>query len=87
MAAIFLICIAERNSLLDPAKENWFTLFRIIFECTSAYATIGLSTGVPYDNYSFVGGMRTLSKLIVSVVRSGSEEDGLTIVDSGDAAR
>ena len=66
MTAIFLISIIERNSLLDPDKSSWFTLIRIVFECTSAYANIGLSMGTPHDNYSFSGELGTLSKVVVS---------------------
>jgi len=64
--AIFLICVAERGQLMDPEKTAWFTIFRVIFECTSAYATIGLSMGTPNNNYSFAGEFSTLSKFIVS---------------------
>lgn len=64
--AIFGICIFERGKILDPEKASWFTIFRIIFECTSAYSTIGLSLGVPSNNYSFCGDFGTVSKLIVS---------------------
>lgn len=32
--------------------QEWFSIFNIIFELVSAYATVGLSLGVPYDNYS-----------------------------------
>lgn len=64
--AIFLICIIERDRLMDPGRVAWFTVFRVIFECTSAYATIGLSMGTPNNNYSFAGEFKTLSKLVVS---------------------
>jgi len=64
--AIFLIACAERGKLMDPNKSPWFTIFRIIFECTSAYSTIGLSLGTPNNNYSFAGEFGTVSKLIVS---------------------
>jgi Trk-type K+ transport system membrane component len=64
--AVFLIACAERGKLMDPNKSNWFTVFRIIFECTSAYSTIGLSLGSPNNNYSFSGEFGTVSKLIVS---------------------
>jgi Trk-type K+ transport system membrane component len=67
-AAIFGICIFERGKLMDPEKASWFTIFRIIFECTSAYSTIGLSLGVPTNNYSFCGDFGTVSKLIVSMI-------------------
>jgi Trk-type K+ transport system membrane component len=65
--AIFLICIIERDQLMDPDLVAWFTVFRVIFECTSAYATIGLSMGTPNNNYSFTGEFKTLSKLVVSI--------------------
>lgn len=32
--------------------QEWFNIFTILFELVSAYATVGLSLGVPYDNYS-----------------------------------
>jgi len=51
---------------MDPEKSEWFTIFRIIFECTSAYSTIGLSLGTPNNNYSFCGEFGTASKLVVS---------------------
>jgi Trk-type K+ transport system membrane component len=52
---------------MDPEKSNWFTIFKIIFECTSAYSTIGLSLGTPNNNYSFCGEFGTASKLVVSL--------------------
>jgi Trk-type K+ transport system membrane component len=51
---------------MDPEKSDWFTIFRIIFECTSAYSTIGLSLGTPNNNWSFCGEFGTASKLVVS---------------------
>jgi len=51
---------------MDPEKSEWFTIFRIIFECTSAYSTIGLSLGTPNNNWSFCGEFGTASKLVVS---------------------
>ena len=63
--AIFLICVIERDRLMDPERVAWFSVFRVIFECTSAYATIGLSMGTPNNNYSFAGEFKTLSKVVV----------------------
>jgi len=63
---IFAITIFERGKIMDPEKSEWFTIFRIIFECTSAYSTIGLSLGTPNNNYSFCGEFGTASKLVVS---------------------
>ena len=84
--AVILICIAERSQLVDPDKVAWFTIFRIIFECASAYSTIGLSMGTPNGNFSFSGEFGVVSKLIVRFDVCfdpvGSTTDG-----SGDAAR
>jgi Trk-type K+ transport system membrane component len=52
---------------MDPEKSEWFTIFRIIFDCTSAYSTIGLSLGTPNNNWSFCGEFGTASKLVVSL--------------------
>jgi Trk-type K+ transport system membrane component len=65
--AIFAICCIERDRILADA---WFSLFRILFECTSAYALIGLSLGTPSANYSFCGEFSTASKIVVSVAAS-----------------
>ncbi|KAI9695015.1 MAG: hypothetical protein M1822_000632 [Bathelium mastoideum] len=64
--AVFLIAIIERTPLATP--NPGFSLFSIIFEVVSAYGTVGLSLGVPYDNYSFSGAWRKLSKLILVTV-------------------
>jgi Trk-type K+ transport system membrane component len=50
---------------MDPETSDWFTIFKIIFECTSAYSTIGLSLGTPNNNWSFCGEFGTASKLVV----------------------
>jgi hypothetical protein len=63
--AIFLICIFERGKIMNPETSDWFTIFKIIFECTSAYSTIGLSLGTPNNNWSFCGEFGTASKLVV----------------------
>jgi Trk-type K+ transport system membrane component len=66
--AIFAITIFERGKIMDPEKSEWFTIFKIIFECTSAYSTIGLSLGTPNNNWSFCGEFGTASKLVVSLL-------------------
>lgn len=56
LLAIFLICIVERPGLATQAPSfSTFSTFSVIFEAVSAYGTVGLSLGVPYDNYSFSG--------------------------------
>lgn len=39
-----------------------------MFETISAYGTVGLSLGVPYDDYSFSGAWHVLSKLVLLTV-------------------
>lgn len=64
--AVFLIACFERSKIMNPDTGTWFTLFRIIFECTSAYSMIGLSLGTPNNNYSFSGEFTVMSKIVVS---------------------
>ncbi|KAI9691945.1 MAG: hypothetical protein M1820_009653 [Bogoriella megaspora] len=84
LIAIWLISIIEREKLVPsppaattppqttslPSAAPGYGpgLFAIMFETISAYGTVGLSLGVPYDNYSFSGSWRTLSKLILLTV-------------------
>jgi Trk-type K+ transport system membrane component len=44
---IFLVCVLERKMLMDDTNAPWFNIFRVVFELVSAYATIGLSLGIP----------------------------------------
>lgn len=66
--ALFLLCIIERHNLDDPASDHWFNIFSMIFELVSGYGTVGLSLGIPTENYSFSGALRPLSKLILCLV-------------------
>jgi len=68
IGGIWLICIIERDILMDDVNAPWFNIFRIIFELVSAFSGIGLSLGIPTQNYSFAGSFRTLSKLVVIVI-------------------
>ncbi len=63
---LFLICIVERHGLVTAAPG--FSVFSVIFEVVSAYGTVGLSLGVPYDTYSFSGAWHTPSKLLLMAV-------------------
>ncbi|KAF8890777.1 cation transport protein-domain-containing protein [Infundibulicybe gibba] len=76
--AVFLVAIIERANLLDEDKK-WFDLFRVLFELVSAFGGIGLSLGFPSDNYSFVGAMRPLSKLVVIVIMVRGRHRGLPL--------
>ncbi|KAF2124359.1 hypothetical protein P153DRAFT_400987 [Dothidotthia symphoricarpi CBS 119687] len=46
-----------------------FSPFALLFEDTSAYGTVGLSTGIPDREYSLSGAFSALSKVIVLLVR------------------
>jgi Trk-type K+ transport system membrane component len=79
--AIFAICCFERGKILNPETSAWFDIFRIIFECTSAYSTIGLSMGTPSNNYSFSGELGTASKLVVSYDHRWMRPSPITLAD------
>ncbi|CDU22329.1 related to potassium transporter TRK-1 [Sporisorium scitamineum] len=77
--ALWLICIIERNDIQDPESNGWFTIFSCLFELTSAYGTVGLSLGTPYDNFSLSGRFHTLSKLVVCAVMIRGRHRGLPV--------
>ncbi|UPX12114.1 uncharacterized protein EKO05_0002685 [Ascochyta rabiei] len=75
--AFFLVCIIERGHILraDPG----FDIFSILFEVTSAYGTVGLSTGVPGKNYSLSGSFASLSKVVMLFVMVRGRHRGLPL--------
>ena len=76
--AVFLITIIERAEIINPSPDySYFTIWAITFEVFSAYGTVGLSLGVPLDNYSFSGVWHTLSKLIIVAVMIRGRHRGL----------
>ncbi|KAN0062670.1 hypothetical protein ACQY0O_004860 [Thecaphora frezii] len=77
--ALWLICIVERENIEDPSSNGWFTVFSCLFELTSAYGTVGLSTGTPMDSFSLSGRFSTLSKLIVCAVMLRGRHRGLPV--------
>ncbi|KAJ3512053.1 hypothetical protein NLJ89_g3746 [Agrocybe chaxingu] len=76
--AVFIVAIIERGNLLDESKK-WFDLFRVVFELVSAFGGIGLSLGFPSNNFSFVGAMSPLSKLVVIVIMVRGRHRGLPV--------
>ncbi|PCH40391.1 TrkH-domain-containing protein [Wolfiporia cocos MD-104 SS10] len=66
--SLFLLCIIERDSLMNTDNASWLNIFSLIFEVVSAYGTVGLSLGTPYANYCLSGALHTLSKLIICAV-------------------
>ncbi|EPQ26710.1 uncharacterized protein PFL1_05689 [Pseudozyma flocculosa PF-1] len=77
--ALWLICIVERRNIEDSSTNYWFTVFSCMFELTSAYGTVGLSTGTPDDSFSLSGRFSTLSKLIVIAVMIRGRHRGLPV--------
>lgn len=75
--AFFLVCIIERGHILrgDPG----FSEFNILFEVTSAYGTVGLSTGVPGQDYSLSGSFASLSKVVMLFVMVRGRHRGLPL--------
>ncbi|KAG8931124.1 low affinity potassium transporter [Tulasnella sp. 417] len=66
--ALFLILITERGEVMNHDSDAWFNQFTVMFELVSAYATVGLSLGIPTDNFSLSGAFKPLSKFIVCLV-------------------
>ncbi|MCO5556922.1 hypothetical protein L7F22_010477 [Adiantum nelumboides] len=77
--ALWLVCIIERGNIDNPDSNGWFTVFFCLFELTSAYGTVGLSTGTPFDNFSLSGRFSTLSKLVVIAVMIRGRHRGLPV--------
>lgn len=77
IGAWFLICIIERTALME--SHPGFLIFNILFEVTSGYGTVGLSTGVPYDSYSLSGAFHKLSKVIMLFVMVRGRHRGLPL--------
>ncbi|KAJ7072702.1 cation transport protein-domain-containing protein [Mycena amicta] len=77
--AVFLVCIIERDHLNNEDNLGWFNIFSVVFELVSAYGTVGLSLGIPTENFSFSGAFRPLSKLIVCLVMIRGRHRGLPV--------
>ena len=75
--AIFLIMIIEGGQF--ERNPTVFSVFNVIFEVVSAYGTVGISVGVPWDAYSFCGAWHTLSKLVLCAVMIRGRHRGLPV--------
>ncbi|ETS81829.1 hypothetical protein PFICI_06831 [Pestalotiopsis fici W106-1] len=76
LAVLFISTIETRHFLEDPAT---YSVFNIIFEVVSAYGCVGISVGVPWDAYSFSGGLYTGSKLVLCLVMLRGRHRGLPV--------
>ncbi|KAI0085711.1 cation transport protein-domain-containing protein [Irpex rosettiformis] len=79
VSGIFLICIIERTKIMDDDNAPWFNLFRILFELVSAFGGIGLTLGIPTENFAFSGAFGPLSKLVVIVIMVRGRHRGLPV--------
>jgi Trk-type K+ transport system membrane component len=75
--AFFLVCIIERGKLLRAAPG--FDVFSLLFEVTSAYGTVGLSTGVPGKDISLCGSFASLSKVVMLFAMVRGRHRGLPL--------
>lgn len=75
--AFFLVCIIERDHL--RAADPGFDVFSLLFEVTSAYGTVGLSIGVPGEDYSLSGRFASLSKVVMLFVMVRGRHRGLPL--------
>ncbi len=75
--AFFLVSIIERGHVLKGSPG--FDSFSILFEVTSAYGTVGLSTGVPGQDYSLSGSFASLSKVVMLFVMVRGRHRGLPL--------
>ncbi|CRG89521.1 Low-affinity potassium transport protein [Talaromyces islandicus] len=74
---VLFITIAEGPSYSkDPVT---FSTFNIIFEVVSAYGCVGLTVGLPDQNYSFSGSWNVISKLILVAVMLRGRHRGLPV--------
>ncbi|KAL3230746.1 High-affinity potassium transport protein [Nakaseomyces bracarensis] len=73
---VFIICICENTHIQDLTKPG-FNIFAVIFECVSAYGTVGLSLGYPDTNQSLSAQFNTMAKLIIIALLIRGRNRGL----------
>lgn len=76
LAVLFIMIIETGQFDRDPIT---YSAFNIIFEVISAYGCVGISVGLPDQNYSFSGGWHVVSKLILCAVMIRGRHRGLPV--------
>lgn len=76
LAVLVIATIETSHYLTDPI--SW-SVFNIIFEVVSAYGCVGISVGVPFNNFSFSGGWYAGSKLVLCLVMLRGRHRGLPV--------
>ncbi|KAJ2906878.1 hypothetical protein MKZ38_010376 [Zalerion maritima] len=73
--AYFLLAISEGGKL--QAGDPDFNMFALLFECVSAYGTVGLSLGYRDTDPSFCGQFSTVGKLLIIALQIRGRHRGL----------
>lgn len=76
LAVLVITCIEVSSFEHDPVT---FSVFNILFEVMSGYGCVGISTGMKGQNYSFSGGWRTASKVVLCGVMIRGRHRGLPV--------
>ncbi|KAF7856361.1 hypothetical protein EAF04_009889 [Stromatinia cepivora] len=74
LATFLIVCIEASSFEKDPIT---YSVFNVIFEVVSAYGCVGISTGLPDQDYSFSGGLRSASKVVLVAVMVRGRHRGL----------
>ncbi|KAL2060670.1 hypothetical protein VTL71DRAFT_9311 [Oculimacula yallundae] len=76
LAVLVISCIEVSSFESDPVT---FSVFNIIFEVMSGYGCVGISTGMKGQAYSFSGGWRSASKVVLCGVMLRGRHRGLPV--------
>ena len=76
--SVWIVCIAERGKFRNHRLDGYMTIFNIMYEVTSAYGTVGLSTGSP-GGTSLSGEFSVISKLVIIAMMIRGRHRGLPV--------
>jgi Trk-type K+ transport system membrane component len=74
IVAIIIMWVEAESIQKDPTT---YSAFNILFECVSAYANVGLSTGLVDESFSLCGRFHTVSKLLLCIIMLRGRHRGL----------
>ena len=76
LAVLVITTIETSHFLADPIH---YSVFNVVFEVVSGYGCVGISTGVPFNAFSFSGGWHWPSKLVLCLVMLRGRHRGLPV--------
>jgi Trk-type K+ transport system membrane component len=76
IAVLLIVCIENSSFERDPVT---YSVFNVVFEVVSGYGSVGITTGLPDQAYSFSGGWHVVSKLILCAVMVRGRHRGLPV--------